>query len=149
MTGRASLGQIGEAEFSRLLEMLSSTAKGRQFLEEYRRRLQPQETRGLLDSLCRIESTMGSVRDQLQPQRMAEELRHIAMSLDIAAENAVLDPEGSDIARRFALVDRARRELQMLAETLGSEAGSTSPVQPAEAPREGVGYRLRDPAAER
>ena len=149
MTGRARLGQIGEAEFSRLLEMLSSTAKGRQFLEEYRRRLQPQETQGLLDSLCRIESTMGSVRDQLQPQRMAEELRHIAMSLDIAAEDAVLDPGGSDIARRFALVDRARRELQMLAETLGSEAGSTSPVQPAEAPREGVGYRLRDPAAER
>ena len=157
MTGRASLRQISEAEFSRLLEMLSSTAKGRQFLDEYRRRLQPQETLGLLDSLHRIESTMGSVRDQLQPQRIAEELRHIAMSLDIAAEGAVIDPEGSADARRFALVDHARRELQTLAENLGSDAADPAAARPAtrptdvpvDAPRDGIGYRLRDPAPER
>ena len=149
MTGRASLGQITEAEFSRLLETLSSTAKGRQFLDEYRRRLQPQETLGLLDSLHRIENTMGSVRDQLQPQRMAEELRHVAMSLDLAIEGADIDPEGSETERRYALIAHARQELLTLATNLGRAAGEPAAAKPAEAPREGAGYTLRNPAPDR
>ena len=48
---------------------------------------------------------MESVRDQLQPERIAGELQHIAMTLDIALEGAEADPEGDETARRFALVD--------------------------------------------
>jgi hypothetical protein len=163
MAGRANLGNISETEFSSLLQMLSSTAKGRGFLDEYRRRFQPEDTLGLLDSLQRIEGTMGAVRDQLQPERIAEELLHVAMSLDIAMEGADADPEGDETARRFALADRARHELRMLAANLAGGVPQLSVVHPedAQAP-DGLNggadgdatpgtprYRLRDPAPER
>ena len=59
MAGRKKLGPISEPEFANLLQALSSTTKGRLFLEEYRRRCQPAETLGLLNSLSRIEATIG------------------------------------------------------------------------------------------
>jgi hypothetical protein len=125
MTGRKQLGPISEPEFDSLLQALSSTSKGRSFLDEYLRRFVPEETVQLRHSLSLIEATLGSVRDQLQPTRIADELRHIAMTLDIAIENAHADPEGDDTARRFALCDRARRELATLAHSL---AGEVAPV---------------------
>ena len=146
MAGRANSGKISETEFSNLLQMLSSTAKGRAFLDEYRRRFQPEDTAGLLDSLQRIEGTMGAVRDQLQPERIAEELLHVAMSLDIAIEGADANPEGDETARRFALADRARQELQTLAANLAGGADEIALVHPTDgAAAEKGGYRLRDP----
>jgi hypothetical protein len=146
MAGRANSGKISETEFSSLLQMLSSTAKGRAFLDEYRRRFQPEDTMGLLDSLQRIEGTMGAVRDQLQPERIAEELLHIAMSLDIALEGADADPEGDETARRFALASRARQELQTLAANLAGGGDEIALVHSADgAAAEKTGYRLRDP----
>ena len=121
MAGRRKSGRIDESDFDSVLQTLSATSKGRSFLTEYARRSRPEETLGLIDSLERIESTMAGVRDQLQPERMADELRHVSMTLDIAIEGAEIDAEGSDTARRFALVDRARRELQTLAESLFGE----------------------------
>ena len=160
MAGRANFGQISEAEFSSLLQALSSTSKGRSFLDEYRRRSQPEDTLGLLESLQRIETSVGAVRDQLQPERIADELRHIAMSLDIAIEGAEIDPEGDETARRFALADRARHELQTLAASLAGGAaelavignGDGTPQEDAardRAARARATYRLRDPSAER
>jgi hypothetical protein len=160
MAGRANFGQISETEFSNLLQTLSATPKGRSFLDEYRRRFQPEDTLGLLESLHRIEATMGTVRDQLRPERIAGELLHIAMSLDIAIDGADTDPEGDDTARRFALADRARRELQTLAASLagstlelslaadGGNAAENGAAPDAAAP-DGAVYRLRDPASER
>ena len=121
MAGRKKLGPISESEFDNLLQALSSTTKGRLFLEEYRRRCQPAETLGLLNSLSRIEATIGAVKDQLQPERIAQELRHISMTLDIAIEGAEINSNGDTTARRFALADRARRELATLAKTLAGE----------------------------
>ncbi len=118
MAGRKSLGHISESDFDSLLQALSDTTKGRSFLQEYRRRCQPAETLGLLDSLQRIETTMEGVRSQLQPERIAGELQHVAMTLDIALEGVEADPEGDETARRFALVARVRRELQALTQTL-------------------------------
>ena len=74
---------------------------------------------GLLNSLSQIQSTFGTVRDQLQPERIADELRHISMTLDIAIDGAPIDPDGDDTARRFSLCDRARQELATLANSLG------------------------------
>ena len=121
MAGRKKLGPISEPEFDNLLQALSSTTKGRLFLEEYRRRCQPTETLGLLNSLSRIEATIGAVREQLQPERIAQELRHVSMTLDIAIEGADVNSNGDTNARRFALADRARRELATLAKTLAGE----------------------------
>jgi hypothetical protein len=121
MVGRASFGQIAESEFSSLLEALSATAKGRAFLAELRRRSRPEETEALLQSLDRIERTMAGVRDQLQPERLAEELRHIGMTLEIATEGVTADPAGDEPARRMALVNRARAELDTLAASLAGE----------------------------
>lgn len=150
MAGQANLGHISEADFSSLLQALSSAPKGRAFLDEYRRRFQPEDTQGLMESLQRIETTSAAVHDQLRPERIAEELRHIAMSLDIAIEGAELDEEGDDTARRFALCARARRELQTLAASLagGTPAPSVATVSDGVG-QEGARYRLRDPAAER
>jgi hypothetical protein len=121
MAAQTSFGQISESEFSHLLKALSATTKGRAFLNEYRRRLRPQETGSLLDALGRIETTIGSVRDQLQPERIADELRRIAMTLEIAADGAAADPEGDDTARRMALVNHACAEIATLAAGLASD----------------------------
>jgi hypothetical protein len=118
MAGRTSIGRISEAEFANLLEALSSTPKGRSFLDEYRRRARPEETGSLLDALQRIEATIATVRDQLQPERIADELQRVAMTLEIAIDGAAADPDGNETARRIALIDRARREIATLAKGL-------------------------------
>ncbi len=134
MAGRKKFGPISEPDFDSLLQALSETTKGRAFLKEYRRRCQPTETLGLLDSLQRIESTMASVRDQLQPERIAAEIQHISMTLDIAIEGVEIDPEGDDTARRFALADRARHELATLAESVLGEADKAEQQPPDQRP---------------
>lgn len=115
MAGRTSFGQISEPDFQNLLQALSATAKGRSFLAEYRRRCGPAETFELLDSLHRIERSIASVRDQLRPERIADELRRVAMTLEIATEGTAADAEGDETARRMALVGHARAELSTLA----------------------------------
>ncbi len=125
MGGREKSGRISERDFSSLLTAISATSKGRAFLDEYRRRAQPEGTLDLLNSLRRIESSLGSVRDQLQPERIAGELENIRMTLDIAVDGAASDPEGDETARRFALVERARRELAALALGLAGEIAVT------------------------
>jgi hypothetical protein len=124
MPGRNKTG-ISEADFSSLLAAISATAKGRAFLDEYRRRYQPYETLSLIDSLKQIESTVDTMRDELKPHRIAGELQNIAMTLDIALDGVEADPEGGESARRFALAGRARQELQTLARSLAD--GITRP----------------------
>jgi hypothetical protein len=126
MAGRRKFGSISEADFSSLLATISATAKGRAFLDEYRKRCQPSETLGLITSLQQIESSVGSVFDQLRPKQIAGELQHISMTLDIAIDGAEIDPEGDETARRFALADRARRELATLASSLAGEVAPAS-----------------------
>jgi hypothetical protein len=121
MMGRGSFEQIDETDFSSLLEALSATTKGRAFLAELHRRARPAETENLLEALDRIERTMAGVRDQLQPERLAEELRHVSMALEIAAEGVPADMDGDEPARRMALVNRARAELDALVASLAGE----------------------------
>ena len=121
MAGRANFGQITETDFSSLLQALSASPKGRLFLDEYRRRNRSEEAAQLFDSMKRIETTMAGMRDQFQPERLAEELLNIAMTLDIALDGAVADPEGDDIARRFALIGRAQLELASLVRGIAGE----------------------------
>jgi len=118
MAGRTSFDDITESDFENLLRALSANRKGRAFLTEYRRRSLPEETSELLEALERIESTIGGVRDQLKPERIADELLRIAMLLEIAADGTTADPEGDEAARRMALVGRARLELSTLAGSL-------------------------------
>lgn len=118
MAGRQNFGGISQTDFDSLLQALCATSKGRSFLDAYRRQCQPDETLGVLDSLQRIEKTMAGVRDQLQPERIAGELRHIAMTLDIALDGVSVDPDGSETERRYALIERARREIATLAESV-------------------------------
>lgn len=118
MAGRASFEQITETDFSSLFQALSASPKGRLFLDEYRRRNRPEEALQLLDSMKRIEKTIAGMRDQVQPERLADELLNIAMMLEIALDGAPADPEGDDTARRFALIGRARLDLASLAGSL-------------------------------
>ena len=134
MAGQTRIGQIADSDYERLLALMSATEKGRAFLGEYRRRSRPEETGALLQSLELIERTIGGIRDQLQPERIADELRHVAMTLEIAAEGVAAGAEGDDAARRMALVNRARAELTALAGTL---AGETA-LPPGETGEDGV-----------
>jgi hypothetical protein len=138
-----------EAEFDRLLEALSSASKGRAFLDEYRKRFRPDETLGLLHTMQRIESTVGTVRDQLQPERLSDELRSIAMFLEMATEGMELDPEGDEPARRFALAARARRELLALAASLSGGTETAPPAEKKDSASEPAGYQLRNSVWER
>jgi hypothetical protein len=121
MAERASFGQISEDDFASLFEALCTTEKGRAFLAELRRRARPQDTEDLLGALDRIERTMAGVRDQLQPERLGDELRHVSMTLEIATEGMPADADGDEPARRMALVNRARAELDALAASLAGE----------------------------
>ena len=120
MAGHTSFGQISDGEFFDLLQALSGTSKGRSFLSEYHRRSRPEETGSLLEALGRIEATIATVRDQLQPERVADELRRIAVTLEIATDGAEADPAGDEAARRMALIERARLEIVALAAGLAS-----------------------------
>jgi hypothetical protein len=126
MPGRKKIGPISEPDFDNLLQALTATTKGRMFLEEYRRRCQPAETLGLLNSLARIEASISAAKEQLQPERIAQELRHISMTLEIALDGAEANSSGDTTARRFALADRARRELVTLAKSLAGEVVPTA-----------------------
>lgn len=135
MSGRETFGPISDPEFDHLLQALLSTTKGRAFLEEYQRRCQPAATLSALDSLKRMEATAGEVREQLQPERIAKELENVIMTLAIATEGAEADPEGSESARRLALIGRARRELAALASGLagqgeGDQEAVAAPFEP-------------------
>ena len=123
MAGRTSFEQITETDFSSLFQALSASPKGRLFLDEYRRRNRSEEAVQLFDSMKRIETTIAGVRDQFQPERLAEELRNIAMTLEIALDGATADPEGDATARRFALIGRARLELASLVRGIAGEDG--------------------------
>jgi len=122
MTGRTRIGPISEADFAYVLDALTASQKGRAFLAEYQRRARPEETVSLLDSLGRIEATMGTIRDSLQPERIAGELRRVAGTLEVAMEGAAADAAGEEAAGRLALVAHARRELIALAASLVAEA---------------------------
>jgi hypothetical protein len=132
MVGRTSLGEITDSEFSNLLHTLSASTKGRAFLTEYRRRSRPEETETLLASLARIEGSVAALREQLQPESIADELRRIAMTLEIAMDGAEADPDGDETARRMALVETVRREICAVAEGLSAKA---PPRQAPPAPR--------------
>ena len=140
MAGRTSFGQISEPDFQNLLQALSATTKGRSFLAEYRRRCGPAETFELLDSLHRIERSIASVRDQLRPERIADELRRVAMTLEIATDGTAADADGDETARRMALVGHARAELSALAAGLAggwmpaAQDESVDPLANAEIP---------------
>ncbi len=145
MAGRTSFGQISEPDFQNLLQALSATAKGRSFLAEYRRRCGPAETFELLDSLHRIERSIASVRDQLRPERIADELRRVAMTLEIATDGTAADADGDETARRMALVGHARAELSTLAAGLAGgfapapQDQGMDPLANAEIPSAGAG----------
>ncbi len=130
MGGRKNFGRISESDYSSLLQALSGTTKGRSFLDEYRRRCQPTETLGLIDSLQRIETTIEGVRTQLKPDLVVGELQHVAMTLDLAMEGVEPDPEGDESSRRFAIIGRARRELEALIHTLLGEAPEVAEKRP-------------------
>ena len=115
MAGEARFGQIGEADFSQLLQALSATSKGRSFLAEYRRRCRPDDDSALLAALERIERSMTSVRDQLRPERIADELRRIAMTLEVATAGLDAGDDVDERTRRTELVNHARTELAALA----------------------------------
>lgn len=131
MAGRAITEPISDAEYRVLLDALSATEKGRLFLEEYRQRNRPQESFTLLESLKRIEAIVATLQEELRPEQLAEELRRVAMTIEIALDGAGADPNGSDAARRFALIGQARIELVSLATALvGRGAGSPDTATP-------------------
>ncbi len=120
MAGRTNSHGINDVEFSQLMQALSASAKGRSFLGEYRKRVRPEETGSLLDALERLESTIAVVRNELQPERIADELRRIGMTLEFAVEAAGTAGDDGATRRHLALVARARSELSALAEGLAS-----------------------------
>ena len=125
MVGRVQMSGIVEGDFADLLDALSATSKGRAFLAEYLRRHRPKETRALLDALQRIEATVGLLRDQVQPDRIGSELRRIAGTLDIAAEDSRSADQNGEGVWRSALLARASADLTALAEGIASGAHTT------------------------
>ena len=126
MAGHMQSEQLNEEDFSEILYALSATAKGRHFLAEHLRRYRPQENRMLLDALHRIEATVRLLRDQIQPERLASEMRRIASTLDIAVEDARETASSADDWRRGDLLARASADLTALALALTGDESTES-----------------------
>lgn len=128
MAAHSSAVALSEAEYEGLLTALSMSRKGRMFLSEYVRRSRPSDTTSLLGALQRIEGAMEGARGELAPGRLANELRQVAFMLAIASEDA--SPLDEEVRRRLALVERARLDLETLADTFddGSAPAEASPA---------------------
>ena len=74
-------GMLNEREYEALVKALSSTAKGRAFLNEHIVRARPEETRNLLEAVRQIEASLSVLRDQLVPDTIAADLQRIAADL--------------------------------------------------------------------
>lgn len=133
MAGRAITEPLSNAEYKVLLDALSATEKGRLFLDEHRRRNRPYESSTLLDSLKRIEGIVATIQEELQPEQLAEELLRVAMTVEIALDGVDSDPDGSDAARRFALIGEARMELVSLATALAGRRATRADAASAAA----------------
>lgn len=124
-------GRLSDEDFSTVLEALSATAKGRHFLAEYIRRSRPPETRMLLDALQRIEAHLHRVREQLQPERIAGELRRVAAML--ATAEAARSGGSRAAAELLALIESAVGDLLALAESLEPPDGAAPAPRPESA----------------
>ena len=136
MAGQPQSGRLSDADFEDLLQALSATTKGRLFLSEYLRRFRPHDTRMLLEALQRIEAAMNLLRDQLEPERLAGELRRLATTIEIAASDNPGEP--NDEQQRRALLSRVRSDLMLIAGNLSS----------AETPEETGRIRAFEPSYE-
>jgi len=110
MASATQSGVLNEREYEALVKALSSTAKGRAFLAEHVERARPDETLKLLGAVQQIESSLSSLREQLVPDRIADEIARIAAELQRLESDAGL--------RAQAIGDLFR-----LAEDLGGTKG--------------------------
>jgi hypothetical protein len=90
MASAIQSGLLNEREYEALVKALSSTAKGRAFLNEHVERARPEETRKLLDAVRQIEASLSVLREQLVPGRIAAELQRIAADLERSGDDAAL-----------------------------------------------------------
>lgn len=111
MAGASQSGLLSEREYEALLAALSSTAKGRAFLNEHIVRTRPEETRNLLSAVRQIEASLLELRKQIVNEGLADELQRIANDLRHA---------GDDPIRR----QKAAADLLRMAEQLGASNGS-------------------------
>jgi hypothetical protein len=125
MAAHTSLEALSETEYDGLLAALSMSRKGRMFLSEYVRRTRPQDTTTLLGALQRIEGAVEGARGEVSAERIAGELRQVAFMLAIASEDA--SPADEEVRRRLALVERARLDLETIADALGDPPASAEP----------------------
>jgi hypothetical protein len=102
MANAIQSGLLNEREYEALVKALSSTAKGRAFLNEHVARARPEETRKLLDAVRQIEASLSVLREQLVPGRIADELKRIATDLKHSGDDASLRTRAIDDLRSLA-----------------------------------------------
>ncbi|MBK1622525.1 hypothetical protein [Afifella marina] len=69
---------LTDIEYETMLSALTSTSKGRAFLDEYVRRSRRTETRSLMAAMTRLATNVSTLRTQLKPSQIARELTRIA-----------------------------------------------------------------------
>ena len=102
MAGASQSGNLSEREYEALVSALSSTAKGRAFLNEHIVRARPEETRNLLRAVRQIESSLSRLREQLVKEGIADELQRIADDLRRSGDNPALRRKAAADLRRIA-----------------------------------------------
>ncbi|SEQ35547.1 hypothetical protein SAMN05216548_10472 [Faunimonas pinastri] len=131
MAGRTQ-SRLADSDYEDVLQALSATTKGRLFLAEYLRRTRPQETRGLLKALKRVENNIDLLRSEVRQEHVGTEIRRIATTLSGAASLRAAGPEQAELHR--SMLGKAGDDLLKLAESLLPAASTSSGPAPAEIP---------------
>jgi len=124
MAGGTRPDILTDAEYERMLGLLSGHMKGRIFLAEFARQARAEDTRALFAALASIESSLAVVREQLRPEVIAAEIGRIVLALRDELERAA-PGEGDRSARQAAAMLKSCAELTALAQALsrGAAAG--------------------------
>jgi len=114
--------EISEADYAALFDALASTHKGRAFLREFVERARPQQMRSIGEAIDRIEAHVASVRDELLPDALIDDLGRLDERL-AEAQRALGQGDGEAAGRAL---ERARAEIAVVTaafETFPEERG--------------------------
>lgn len=125
--------QVAEDDYQSFCEALSSTARGRAFLEEFARRNRQTDTRVVLAALDRLEDA-ARAKSAASPEadRIRQDLRALLDTLRSARPQTENSPTAIKAATLAALIDFAQARIEALVLPAAPRDGDTLAAVPAE-----------------
>jgi len=122
--------QVAEDDYQSFCEALSSTARGRAFLEEFARRNRHADTRVVLDALDRLEAKARA--HSPEADRIRQDLKALLDTLRSARPQTENTPTAIKAATLAALIDFTQARIEALVLPAAAREGETLSAVPVE-----------------